>query len=92
MAGHACIARLTTADRIEWLLLQVRLTWEQARQSPNADADLPVARRQILEAATQALVSEVYWAKIPDLSSAFELARFCGGLPRNRATSHICAK
>ena len=61
-------------ERTDWpeRHLQVRLTREQARQSPNADADLPVARRQILEAVTQALVSEAYWAKIPDLSSEFE--------------------
>ncbi len=52
--------------------LQVRLTREHARQSPNADADLPVARRQMLKAAAQWVISEGYPAKMCDVSSAFE--------------------
>jgi hypothetical protein len=48
--------------------LSVVLTKEQVRQSPDADTDLPVARRKTQEAARM-LVWEAYWAGIPDAAA-----------------------
>jgi hypothetical protein len=60
-------------ESVEWPdhRLRVRLSKEQARNSPNVDTDLPVARRESL-AAAQVLVWEAYWAGVLSTSENFQ--------------------
>jgi sporulation protein YlmC with PRC-barrel domain len=72
--GRQVLLTPTVIEYADWpeRHVQVRLTREQARHSPDADADLPVERRQMLEAAAQGLIAEAYWWKVLDVSSEFE--------------------
>jgi sporulation protein YlmC with PRC-barrel domain len=62
--------------------LQVRLTRAQARESPNADTDLPVSRCQAIESA-QVLLWEAYWTGVRDSSTEIK------GDPNLRSTKML---
>lgn len=71
--GRQIVLDPEVIERADWRErhLQVRMTREQSRQSPNASTALPVARRRMLEEAAQAIVAEAYWSKMRLVLSDF---------------------
>jgi len=69
--GRQVLIEPAVVDRADWSeqRVSVRLTKEQVRQSPPAQTDLPLARRNDQEAARM-LVWEAYWLGIPDMPAA----------------------
>ena len=76
--------------------LRVRLTKEQVRHSPNVESDLPVARRDAIEAA-HVLVWEAYWTGMLDISPEIRAirvsaARKCSPACTSTAPTRISAR
>jgi hypothetical protein len=82
--GQQVLLDPNVIERMEWSdrKMLVHLTKEQARQSPNVDTDLPVARREIQEAA-HLLVWEAYWTSVLDTLPEME------GDPHLRSTKML---